>query len=111
VQFLQRERDALVIYEGARAAGVYRLTTPENQTVYYVVPMDGRESDLTPCDEEDREKVAKLTGVKYVKDRQGLLQGFSTEKSPWELWWLLLVALLGLLCVEVWMTRRVVRGR
>jgi hypothetical protein len=111
-QLVRRERESLVIYEGTREAGVYRLTTPDEQTVHYVVPMDGRESDLTPCEEEDRDKVAKLTGVKYVADRKELIRGFDQGSQREErLWWFLLAGLLGLLCLEVWMTRRVVRGR
>src|SRR5262249_42088325 len=47
-QLVKRERESQVIYEGAREAGVYRLTTSDGQTIHYVVPMDGRESDLPP---------------------------------------------------------------
>ena len=47
--------------EGTRETGVYRLKTPEGGTVYYVVrPKKAEESDLTPCNDEDRAKVAKL---------------------------------------------------
>ena len=112
MQFLQRERDALVIYEGTREAGVYRLTTPEKQTVYYVVPI-GRPRVGPDAVRRARTatKVAKLTGVRYATDRQAVIRGCGQGVQRQETWWILLVGLLGLLCMEVWMTRRVVRGR
>ena len=38
--------------------GVYQLRTKDEQTVYYVVQPDPRESDLVPANDGDREKVA-----------------------------------------------------
>jgi hypothetical protein len=35
----------------------------------------------------------------------------ATELHTEELWWWLMLGVIGLLCAEVWMTRRVVRGR
>jgi hypothetical protein len=110
-QLIRREREALLIYEGTLQAGVYRLRTPKKQTIHYVVPADGNESDLTPGDDEDRDRVAKLLGVQYADDRGTIFRGFSTGVQRQELWWILLVALLALLCLEVWMTRRMVMNR
>src|SRR5262249_28212551 len=118
VQWLPREKETLLVYENTREAGVYRLGgppppqggdqgEPDTQTVYYVVPTDAREADLTPCSEEDREKVAKLTGVRYEEGQEALRRGLS-EDTHQEMWWLLLVGVLALLCFEVWMTRRLV---
>ena len=28
-----------------------------------------------------------------------------------DMWWLLMVGVIGLLCGEVWMTRRIIKGR
>jgi hypothetical protein len=110
-QLIRRDRESLVIYEGTRESGVYRLMTPQEETVNYVVPADGRESDLMPCDASEREKVSKLIGVRYAEDRREVLRSFSGEPQRTDLWWWLLVGLLGLLCLEVWMTRRMVINR
>jgi hypothetical protein len=121
VQWLPRDRGTLLVYEGTREAGVYRLTKPAGpakngeetatQTIYYVVPPDAREADLTPCTAEEREKVAKLTGVRYEEGQEALLRGLSDGLQRQELWWLLLSGVIALLCLEVWMTRRLVMSR
>jgi hypothetical protein len=110
-QWLPRDKGALLIYEGTREAGVYRLRRPASGTVYYVVPPDAREADLTPCTPEDRDKVARLTGVRYEEGREGLMRGLSEGLQRQDLWWLLLVGVVALLCLEVWMTRRLVMNR
>jgi hypothetical protein len=118
-QWLPRDRGALLLYEGTREAGVYRLETPSPQgkegaqgrAVYYVVPPDAREADLTPSTQEDRDKVAKLTGVRYEEGQDALLRGLSEGPQRQEMWWLLLVGVIALLCMEVWMTRRLVKNR
>ena len=48
---------------------------------------------------------------KLAADRGEVIRGFGQESRQTDLWWLLLVALLGLLCMEVWMTRRAALGR
>jgi hypothetical protein len=118
-QWLPRDRGALLLYEGTREAGVYRLDAPgparkesgQERAVYYVVPPDAREADLTPSTQEDREKVAKLTSVRYEEGQDALLRGLSEGPQRQELWWLLLVGVIALLCMEVWMTRRLVKSR
>jgi hypothetical protein len=110
-QWLPGEKGAVLLYEGTREAGVYRLTTPAGANVYYVVPPDSREADLTPCGEEDRKKVADLNGARYEEGKEGLMRGLEEGPHREELWSLLLGGVIALLCLEVWMTRRMVKNR
>jgi hypothetical protein len=114
-------RGALLVYGGerkdpgvdggTREVGVYRLKTPEGGPVYYVVRSDPRESDLTPCTEQDRERVAAILPVKYENDRNRLAGAWVSETHRQEFWWWLLWGVMGLLCFEVWVTRRLVKNR
>jgi hypothetical protein len=102
---------AVLHYEGTKETGVYQLQTPDNQAVYYVVQRDARESDLTPCTDEDRAAVAKAVPVQYQDDRNEILQAAAAGQHRQEFWWWLLLGLVALLCSEVWMTRRIVKNR
>jgi hypothetical protein len=100
------------VYEDTRETGVYRLTPPGGQTVYYVAQPDHRESDLTPCGDADREKVGRHVRVTYKDYRETSAAAATTaQAAPQELWWSFLLAVVGLLCGEVWLTRRIVRNR
>jgi hypothetical protein len=103
-------KGALLVYDGAREAGVYRLQK-DRTTVWYVVPADPRESDLTPCSAADRERISKLIGARDIENTDELLSSWSSGMQRQELWLYLLLLLLGLLCFEVWMTRRLVMRR
>jgi hypothetical protein len=110
-QVLPQDRGALLVFDGMRAAGVWRLMTPENSTIYYCVQPDARESDLTPASEEDREKVKKFIPVTYQTDREAIHQAAATSTTRTDLWLYMLLGLIALLCSEVWMTRRMVKNR
>lgn len=73
-------------------------------------PPDLRESDLRRCDDDDEAKVARLLPV-ALRAEAADAEGASVARPRQELWWLLLLAALGLLCGEVWLTRRLVRAR
>jgi hypothetical protein len=104
---------AVLRYDGMRETGVYRLRTPDRVVVHYVVrPRRSDESDLTPATDEDRQHVAALfPGMKYQNEREALAAAWVSESHKQDIWWLLLLGLVALLCAEVWMTRRIVRGR
>lgn len=99
-----------LIYEDTRDPGVYRLTDATGRTVHYVVQPDHRESDLTPCDQTDRDKVAKLLPMKYENDVREMATALAAPDQKRELWWWLMLAVIGLLFAEVWMTRRLVKA-
>jgi hypothetical protein len=100
-------------HDGLRETGVWRLQTPEEVVVPYVVrTKKADESDLTPAKEEDRQKVAKFfPNMKYQNDRSEMAAEWISESHKQETWWWLLLGLIGLLCMEVWMTRRIVLQR
>jgi hypothetical protein len=109
-QLLRQPTGPVVVYEGTRETGVYRLTANE-QVVPYVVQPDPRESDLTPASDDDRAKVTKLVPMTYEDDRSAILKTMSVATQRHEVWWLLLAGVVVLLCAEVLMTRWLVKNR
>lgn len=110
-QLLRQPQGALLVYDGTRENGVYRLTTPDSRTVYYVVQPDAEESDLTPCTDQDREAVARHLPVRYENDPGKVADAWTEAGRHQEVWWWFLLGLIALLCGEVWMTRRLVKNR
>ena len=109
-QLLRQPTGPVVVYEGTRETGVYRLTANE-QVVPYVVQPDPRESDLTPASDDDRAKVTKLVPMTYEDDRAEILGQMSSATQRQDVWWLLLAGVVVLLCAEVLMTRWLVKNR
>jgi hypothetical protein len=100
--------DGQLVVEDTREPGNYRLVhPPTGETRYFVVQADARESDLTPCADADRERVKRLLpGLEYTDDPQAVTTGLLYAPKPTEVWWLVMFGVIGLLAVEVWMTRR-----
>ncbi len=100
-------KDGLFVHKDTRLPGVYAVTTSRNRTVYYVVHPDPQGSeDLSLSSETERAQVGETLGLKYTTDRANILVGDRRD-----LWWWALFAVIGLLCCEVWMTRRIVKGK
>ncbi|MGH9676465.1 MAG: hypothetical protein ACRD36_05130, partial [Candidatus Acidiferrum sp.] len=120
-QCIHQQNGSLLVYEDTRETGVYKLRTPESETVYYVIPPDPRESDLTPCGEDDRAKVAKLFNpldldeehapLRYTSEHSNILVAAATSGAAQEVWWWFLLGVVALLCGEVWMTKRMAANR
>lgn len=108
-QMLKQPRGAVLTVDALRDTGVYRLKTPDNGTVYYVTPGDPREADLTPATDDDRALVAKVFPMDYVKEPDQLLAQRTTAVERKDVWVWFFVGVLLLLCVEVFMTRRMVQ--
>ncbi|HET6575353.1 MAG TPA: VWA domain-containing protein [Fimbriiglobus sp.] len=94
------------VIDGPHDPGAYRLTTPTGRTQYYAVRPDPREAVLTSCSEEDMRKVANVVGrlvsissIDDIRDDPGTAGGR-------EVWWVLMLAVVGLLGAEVWYTRQ-----
>lgn len=110
-EMVSLSKGALLVYDGAREAGVYKLSPPAGPPWWYVVPPDPREADLTAAAPAERERMGKLLGVRYAESADELLGAWGSGTRRQELWLWLLLLVVGLLCAEVWVTRRLVRGR
>lgn len=106
-----QQGDSYLACGRTQESGVYRLKTPDDKTVYYVVQPDGRESDLTPATDKEKEAVAELVPFHYENDRGQINKAGPQQVHNEDLWHWLLVGLIVLLCGEVWMTRRIVKNR
>jgi hypothetical protein len=109
-QLVRLANGPLVVFEGTRETGVYRLTANE-QVIPYVVQPDPRESDLTPATDDERAMVAKLVPMTYEDDRAAMLNTMTVATQRHEVWWLLLAGVVVLLCAEILMTRWLVKNR
>ncbi len=98
-----------------RQAGVYRLTLPDppGALAYAAVTGDGRESDLSPLDPAEAARLAEGWPLAFETNPDRLATRLSAAESGGrhEVWRLLVLAALGFLCVEVYLTRRIVRGQ
>jgi Aerotolerance regulator N-terminal/von Willebrand factor type A domain len=92
--------------------GVYHVQVGDAPRWPVVVHADPRESDLTPCTEEERREVAQAVALRYLEETTlpGDVEGAAQTQ---EVWWLFLIGAIGLLCGELWLTRRmaIARGR
>jgi len=109
-QLLQTPSTTLVSYSGTDSVGVYRLRTEEKKTYFYTGQADVEESNLAPCTPEDWKNVEELIPMTYLTDRDARNSPLAAELHTEELWWWLMLGVIGLLCAELWMTRRIVRG-
>ena len=103
---------ATLIYDETRDPGVYRFREADGKITYFVAQADPRESDLTPCTAAERDKVKSLVPtIVYEDDRERLKALQLTGEDAQELWWLFWAGVVGLLCGEVWFTRRLALTR
>jgi hypothetical protein len=97
-----------LVVEDTREPGVYALRHAAGGAVrYYVVQADARESDLAPWTDADRAKLKEQwPGLEFNDDRRAVVAGILRAPQPAELWWLCMAGVIGLLGLEVWLTRR-----
>jgi hypothetical protein len=117
-ELVRAGQTAQVVYADTAETGVYRLRTGRGRTIYYVVQPDHRESDLAPLADADRERLGEYLPMTVVTERDRLLEGVFGEpptlglaNTTEELSWVFLVGVVGFLCLEVWLTRRLVQSR
>jgi len=101
--------------DDASEPGLYRveLPGPSGGTAYAEVAGDAREADPEPLAPAESARLADgwpLAFAKDVTDLDERLAG-ATGAGPRPIWRWLVLAALGGLCVEVWMTRSLARGR
>jgi hypothetical protein len=99
------------IYDNTGAVGVYQVQGSNGKTWPYVVPPDLRESNLTRCSADDWRKVQDRLPIEWHEEGTQQSSIVTQDAHREELWWLLLLGVLGLLCTEVWMTRRMALAR
>lgn len=101
-------------FDDTSEPGVYRLTKPNppGGFVYATVEGDARGSDATPLDPAEAAQLAKGWPLEFATGPDNLSSrmfdaGWGGRRELWR--GLVLMALAGL-CVEVYLTRRLVRG-
>jgi hypothetical protein len=97
-------------------SGVYRLTLPDppGGFAYATVASDNKGSDPSPLDPADAAKLAEGWPLTFAADPAQLpeiLMAGAGSNSRRELWRVLVLAALAGLCVEIYLTRRLVRGQ
>lgn len=97
--------------DNTQVAGIYRLTFTTKQTIPAVVQAEADESALVYMQEEDRHKLQKLLPLQFTDDPAAIGQAVVAPEHRENLWWLLMLGVIGLLCAEIWLTRRMVRDR
>lgn len=96
-----------VVVDGTMDPGAYKLTTPAGRQVFFAVRTDPREAVLTPCSEDDKKKVADVVpGLKYMAPDGDTAEASGDVPVSRELWWLLLLIVIGLSVFELWYTRK-----
>jgi von Willebrand factor type A domain/Aerotolerance regulator N-terminal len=112
VAHLMEQKDGpVVVYKDTKETGVYRLTAAAGRTVYYVAQPDAGESDLAPCTDAEREHIAQYLPMTYENEKEAMEAALPDALPRQELWWWFFAAVIVLLCSEVWLTRRIVKGR
>lgn len=112
---LVEDRDGrqLVRLADTSLSGSYRLIGDgdSNQPIASFVARDDRsESDLTRLEESDLATLQENDRMQFTDDLDELTWEMFRDESRSELWQLMLLVFLGMLCFEVWMTRRLVLG-
>lgn len=96
-----------LLFDETGETGVYRATTDTGKTQYFVVQPDGEESTLARCTDDDRDAVKRL--LRTTRDAEEVAEVLAIGPDPEarvELWWIVLLAVLLLLVMEVRMTRK-----
>lgn len=99
-------------FDETRETGIYKLKTDSGKVNYYVVQPDSSESMMASCEENDRKAVQSFFPegrFVYENDRGKIKELFEKNVNPPHLWWLFLLAVLGLLLAELAFTRSLAR--
>jgi hypothetical protein len=103
-------------FDDTAESGVYRLSLPDPPGAfsYATVRADPRESDLDPLAPLEASKLAQGWPLVFAPDPTGLPSLVLQTDVPdarREFWRGLVLAALGTLCLEIYFTRRLVRGQ
>ena len=102
-------------YDDTIESGIYRLTLPDppGGFVYGAVAGDGRESDVALLDPAEAARLAEGWPLVFEPDPARLDARLLAAESGGkrEVWRYLVLAALGGLCIEVYLTRKLVRSQ
>ncbi len=111
---VRNEAGGAVTLDGAevREPGTYRVDVRRGSSAYATVASDPGESDLEPLAAAEASKLAEGWALEFEESPDGLAasvlrRGGSGRR---DLWRFLVLAALGGLCVEIWLTRRAARA-
>lgn len=90
--------------------GVYQLQVGSGPRFPVVVHADARESEVTPATADERRKVAELLSLRDLGQDQ-FPDDADTSGQSQEVWWMFLIGVIGFLCGELWLTRRMALAR
>ena len=102
-------------FDGTGEPGLYQIRLPEppGGSAYATVAADGRESDLRPLEPAEAKVLAQGWPLTFESE-SGRVAGrvlAADRGGRHEVWRWLVLAALGGLCLEVWLTRRLVMSR
>jgi hypothetical protein len=102
----------MVQLPGTRLPGNYELRSDQNMEAKpidsFVVNYDHAEDDPAELVADDHARLIVNNRMTFVESMENLRKRMYGEESRSELWGLLLFVFLGMLLLEVWMTRRLV---
>ncbi|MDA0765823.1 MAG: BatA domain-containing protein [Verrucomicrobia bacterium] len=102
----------VVEYAQTRSPGLYTLQTPGGGApIHFVVNADRGESDLAKLTDSEIEALAEAHGLQLVRSGAEFKALDKVRRYGHELWKWLLLALLGLLFVELFLQQKFARGR
>jgi hypothetical protein len=87
------------------AIGLYRVEREDGTAQYFVVPPDLGESADRRCDDDEWSQVLRLLPLVSSTESAG------AGEHHHDLWWLFFLAVIALLCFEVYLTRRLAHAR
>jgi hypothetical protein len=79
--------------------------------MYFVVKPDPAESDMAMLSEEEKEKIRTWTRADFHQTEESFDQAVNASRPGQEIWQWLALAVLGILLIEIAMTRRIARRR
>jgi len=102
-------------FDDTSESGIYRLVLPDppGGFLYASVTRDGRESDMTPLEAAEAQKLSEGWPLTFEQHPVRLIARLFAAVSggKHEVWRLLIIAALAGLCLEIYLTRRLVRSQ
>ena len=102
---------SVVQFSETQQPGVYTLTGPDARPLHFVAETSRAESDLRLLDSEHMQSLADDLGADVVRSSAEYLELDRTRRHGREVWRFLLLAVAGLMCVELMLQQRFTRVR